>query len=135
MKLMKLRNLRTLTTLVVLLVVATAPAAFGKPSHDVFETKDGWMCEDDGFVPNHCLNIRSQGTTLNIKVFEPDQRGPQESASADPSADSRPCPHDSGGSGPFGTDPTAGDGTWWNYLYGSPDGSTLYVCHHSGVQP
>ena len=113
----------------VLMVMATVAVA--KPSEEAFKANDAWLCEDDGFVENHCLQINGKGKTLNIKVF--DSRGPQESASADPKADNRPCPHDSGGSGPFGTDPTAGDGTWWDYLYGSAEGP-LYVCHHSGQQ-
>jgi hypothetical protein len=119
------------TTIAVLtaLMMVMATAAVGKMSIDDFD-KDGWACGPD-FVANHCLNTNSKGRTLNIKVFDP--RGPQESASADPKADSRPCPHDAGGSGPFGADPTAGDGTWWDYLYGS-DMGPLYVCHHSGQQ-
>lgn len=125
----KKRLVMALTMAATILVVA-APAAMGGPSEEAFKANDAWLCEDDGFVENHCLNINSQGKVLNILVFDP--RGPQESASADPRADSWPCPHDSGGTGPYGTDPTGGDGTWWNYLYGS--GDALYVCHHSGQQ-
>lgn len=138
----------TIAALTALMMIAAIPAAFAKgPPESVFEEKGvvvgetfqgTWMCEDDGFVGNHCLNAKSKGKTLNIKVFDP--RGPQESASADPAADSRPCPHDDGGSGPFGTDPEGGDGTWWNYMYddipndgNDPDGP-LYVCHHNGSQ-
>ena len=128
---MKTRSLAMVLTVVALMVMAAAPAAMGDPSEDSFKASDAWFCEDDGFVENHCLSINSQGNTLNIKVFDP--RGPQESATTDPSADSRPCPQDSGGSGPFGTDPTVGDGTWWYYLYGSSAGP-LYVCHLSGQQ-
>lgn len=125
------RKLATVLTVVAVMMGAVVPAAFGSPSEESFKANDAWLCEDDGFVENHCLSVNSNGNTLNIKVF--DERGPQESASADPDADTRPCPHDSGGSGPFGTDPTAGDGTWWDYLYGSASGP-LYVCHHSGQQ-
>lgn len=126
------RRFAILLTILATMTVVAAPAAMGGPSEENFKANDAWLCEDDGFVENHCLSINSQGNVLNIKVFDP--RGPQESASADPSADSRPCPHDSGGSGPFGTDPTGGDGTWWNFLYGNPSGDPLYVCHHSGQQ-
>lgn len=111
-------------TVMAMVIGVMAPAAFGTPSQEVFEAKDGWLCEGDGFVPNHCLNVKSQGKTLNIKVFEPDPRGPQESASTDPKADNRPCPHDSGADS---------DGTWWEFTddFG---GKSLYVCHHSGQQ-
>lgn len=34
--------------------------------------------------------------TPGQEVFEPDPRGPQESASVDPGFDDRPCPHDAG---------------------------------------
>lgn len=128
---MRTPNLSMVLTVVALMVVVVAPAAMGEVPEEAFKANDAWLCEDDGFVENHCLNINSRGNTLNIKVF--DARGPQESASADPSADSRPCPHDNGGIGPYGTDPTAGDGTWWDFLYGSSTGP-LYVCHHSGQQ-
>ena len=114
--------------IVVLAAMATAialmaPAALAAPPESVFEDKDGWVCEGDGFVGNHCLNTKSNGKTLNIKVFPPDNRGPQESASTDPKADRRPCPHDSG----------SDDGTWWVFT-DDFDGETLYVCHHSGSQ-
>lgn len=128
---MKTRKLATVLAAAAVMMATLAPAALGSPSEEGFKANDAWLCEDDGFVENHCLNLNSNGNTLNIMVF--DDRGPQESASADPNADSRPCPHDGGGSGPFGADPTAGDGTWWDYLYGSSDGP-LYVCHHSGQQ-
>lgn len=131
---MKKQRLILVLTVVALMVALMAPAAFALPDIEEFD-KEGWICGvEEGFVANHCLNVSSNGKTLNIKVFEPDPRGPQESASTDPKADGRPCPNDAGGSGPFGADPTAGDGTWWDYLWGSPDGSALYVCHHSGQQ-
>ena len=127
-----------IATLTALIVVLGAAVAVGQPSEEAFKANDAWICEDDGFVENHCLNANSMGKTLNIKVFDP--RGPQESASADPAADSRPCPHDAGGSGPYGTDPEGGDGTWWNYMYddnpgdGDDPAGPLYVCHHNGSQ-
>lgn len=97
------------------------PSAFGTPAYDVFDAKEGWICGSaEGLVDNHCLNVTSNGKTWNIKVLEPDPRGPQESASTDPSADARPCPHDPS------ADP---DGTWWEFAPG------LWVCHHSGTQP
>ena len=100
--------------------VATASPALAKPSFETFDKKVGWICgEAEGLVDNHCLNVRSQGKVWNIKVFSPDPRGPQESASTDPKFDERPCPHDSG----------SDDGTWWEFAPG------LWVCHHSGVQP
>lgn len=126
------RTKLTFLTMATVLVVSAAPAAIGMPSEGTIESNDAWLCEGDGFVPNHCLNINSQGKVLNLLVF--DDRGPQESATTNPAADDWPCPHDSGDSGPFGTDPEGGDGTWWNYLYGSSDGQPLYVCHHSGQQ-
>jgi hypothetical protein len=101
-------------------VLVIASAAIADPSYDIFDAKDGWICgADEGLVDNHCLNTNANGTTLNIKVFDPDPRGPQESASFDTRADHRPCPHDSG----------SDDGTWWEFADG------LYVCHHSGIQP
>lgn len=129
-----MRRIATITAVVLALAMMTASVAVAGGPNDIDKfDKEGWICGED-FVPNHCLNVNSKGKTLNIKVFPPDERGPQESGTTDPRADSRPCPHDAGGSGPFGTDPTAGDGTWWDYLYGSPDGAALYVCHHSGQQ-
>ncbi len=124
------KRMATVLAVTAAMMTVAVPAAFGGPPEEVFKASDAWLCEDDGFVENHCLKIDTHGKVLNIKVF--DERGPQESASTDPAADSRPCPHDPGGTGPFGTDPTGGDGTWWNYLYGS--GQALYVCHHNGSQ-
>ena len=117
---------RWLIVVGVLAALALAmPAALAAPSFERFDEKDGWICgEDEGLVDNHCLNIRSKGSVLNIKVFQPDPRGPQESASTEVRFDARPCPHDGD------ADP---DGTWWNFT-GDPE-SPLYVCHHSGVQP
>jgi hypothetical protein len=105
-------------TLGVLLLMA--PMALADPSIDTFDAKEGWICgAAEGLVDNHCMNVRSNGTARNIKVFDPDPRGPQESASFDAKFDVRPCPHDRG----------SDDGTWWEFADG------LYVCHHSGTQP
>lgn len=123
-----MRRLNVTLTAVAVLVSLLAPAALAAPSEEKFEANDAaWQCEGDGFVENHCVAVNAQGKVLNIKVF--DSRGPQESASSDLKADSRPCPHDAGG----GSDPNAGDGTWWDYLYGQ-EGGPLFVCHHSGQQ-
>lgn len=89
---MKARKLALVLTAVTLLSAMAAPAALGSPSEEGFKANDAWLCEDDGFVENHCLSVNSIGNTLNIKVF--DDRGPQESASADPEADSRPSQGD-----------------------------------------
>src|SRR5687768_10960970 len=109
---------RTLTILGIAIacVLATGPAAFAEPNPDTFDDNPAWACESEaGLPPNHCINAKSNGDTLNLKVFEPDPRGPQESASVNPKADARPCPHDPD------ADP---DGTWWEAAPG------LYVCHH-----
>lgn len=97
------------------MVVAAGPA-MASPPQDVFDTNNGtWACASEGGLPPaHCINVRSQGNTGVIKVFEPDARWPQESISFDPKSDSRPCPHD----------PAATDGTWWSPAPG------LWVCHH-----
>jgi hypothetical protein len=107
-------------SIAIALTLVISTAALAKPSFEKFAERDTWQCgTDEGFVDNHCLNVRAEGNVLNIKVFEPDPRGPQESASLDARFDDRPCPHDGGSS----------DGTWWEYAPG------LYVCHHSGIQP
>lgn len=102
----------------VLGVTAGAVSAEGPPE-EVFADNDGtWLCHEDPgseLPPHHCLNARSQGDTLVLHVFAPDPRWPQESASFDPKADTRPCPHDPD------ADP---DGTWWEV------GDGLYACHH-----
>lgn len=94
-------------------VGGTAAAA---PPQDVFDANNNtWACEAEGQLPpSHCLNVQSQGNTGIIKVFEPDERWPQESISFDPKSDTRPCPHD----------PAATDGTWWTPFAGA------WVCHH-----
>lgn len=110
----------SIVALALAVVLLTAPTALADPSIDTFDAKDGWICgADEGLVDNHCMNVRSRGKALNIKVFSPDPRGPQESASFAETFDDRPCPHDSG----------SDDGTWWEFAEG------LYVCHHSGTQP
>ena len=102
-------------TLVGTLVAAAGPVA-ASPNQDVFDANDNtWACEaEGGLPPSHCVNVRSNGNTGVIKVFEPDTRWPQESISFDPKSDSRPCPHD----------PAATDGTWWTPFAGA------WVCHH-----
>jgi hypothetical protein len=126
-----MRKTSIVMAIVMALTVMTASVALAGGPNDIEKfDKDGWACgEAEGFPENHCLNVNSKGKTLNIKVFLPDARGPQESGTTDPKADTRPCPHDAGG----GADPTAGDGTWWDFLYGAA-GGPLYVCHHSGQQ-
>ena len=90
------------------------------PPKAPFENNDNsWLCEGDGFVPNHCINTRSQGRVGNIMVFDPDPRGPQESVSTDPKFDDLPCNHDGNADS---------DGTWWEIIEG------LFVCHHNGSQ-
>jgi len=96
---------------------AIVPVANASPNPETFDANPAWFCQSEGapLPPNHCLNTKSSGDTLNLKVLEPDPRGPQESASFNPKADARPCPHDPD------ADP---DGTWWEAAPG------LYVCHH-----
>lgn len=90
------------------------------PPKDSFENNDNaWFCEGDGFVADHCINARSQGTVGNIMVFQPDPRGPQESVSSDPKFDNVPCNHDGNADS---------DGSWWEIVEG------LFVCHHNGSQ-
>jgi hypothetical protein len=101
------------SVLVGMVMLSPGVASAAGPNQDVFERNSAWSCE--GLPPNHCINVRGQGDTGVILVFEPDPRGPQESFSFNPKADSRPCPHD----------PDAEDGTWWEV---GPDGP--YVCHH-----
>jgi hypothetical protein len=92
-------------------------AAAGGPKQDRFEQNSAWACESAADLPpNHCINVKGKGDTGVLLVFEPDPRGPQESISWNPKADSRPCPHDAD------ADP---DGTWWQVF---PEGP--YVCHH-----
>lgn len=101
------------------MLVLGATAATAAPPQEVFDANDAtWACEAEaGIPPAHCINIRSQGNTGIILVFEPDPRGPQESISFDPSSDTRPCPHD----------PGSDDGTWWSV---SPENAGPWVCHH-----
>jgi hypothetical protein len=91
-------------------------AAVASPDQEVFDKNDtAWACEaEGGLPPAHCINVQSEGNTGVIKVFEPDERWPQESISFDPKSDTRPCPHD----------PDATDGTWWSPFSGA------WVCHH-----
>ena len=109
------------TTLLVTAAIAglvwTSGPALASPPTEPFEGNDAvWGCGPAaGVPPHHCINLKSQGTTGLIKVFEPDARWPQESVSTDPASDLRPCPHDPD------ADP---DGTWWSPVPG------LWVCHH-----
>lgn len=98
-------------------LVALGSGAYASPPQDTFASSKAWACESAaGLPPAHCVNVKSQGDTGVIHVFEPDSRWPQESFSTNPAADLRPCPHDPN------ADP---DGTWWEV------GDTgLYVCHH-----
>ena len=107
------RNKLTVVVLTMAFATLSAPAQ-AAPDYDTFDAKDGWICgAEEGLVDGHCLNVKSKGKTWNIKVFE-EGLGPQESASTDPKADLRPCPHD----------PSSPDGTWWEFAPG------LWVCHH-----
>jgi hypothetical protein len=98
--------------------IGVGGVAHASPPQDPFDSNDGvWGCFGDPGVelpPAHCVNAKSQGNTLVIKVFEPDPRWPQEGISFDPKSDTRPCPHD----------PDATDGTWWSPFEGA------WVCHH-----
>ncbi len=105
---------RPIVVLLAMALTALAAPAQATPGYDTFDAKDGWICgAEEGLVEGHCLNVKSKAKTWNIKVFE-DDRGPQESASTDAKADSRPCPRD----------PSSPDGTWWEFAPG------LWVCHH-----
>jgi hypothetical protein len=104
-------------TLGLLAVTAMAADAAGPPK-EVIQQTNAWGCEGEaGLPPDHCINIRSQGDTGVILVFDPDPRWPQESISFNPASDSRPCPHD----------PGSPDGTWWSV---SDDNQGPWVCHH-----
>lgn len=115
---MRTRRITMVLTVVALMMAVAAPAAMAGPPEAVFEANDDvWQCEGDGFpVKGHCMNIKGQGSTGVILVFE-DGFGPQESFSTNPQADRRACPHDPD------ADP---DGTWWDA--DSPNG--FFVCHH-----
>ena len=98
---------------------ANSAESSGPPKEPFENNNNAWLCEGDGFVDNHCINIQGQGTVGNIMVFDPDPRGPQEGVSSDPRFDDRPCNHD---------DNADSDGTWWEIVEG------LFVCHHNGSQ-
>ena len=110
-----------------LIVVAVGLLLFGAgaggaqaagPDPVKFDNNQAWLCgAEAGLPPFHCVNASfGNGNTSLILVTNGDARWPQESASFDPRADSRPCPHDPA------ADP---DGTWWQPFPGGP-----YVCHH-----
>ena len=113
---MKRTTTTVATTLAALLLPAGAALAVG-PDQDVIEATPAFACGplDAPAPPLHCVNVRSQGDTGLILVFEPDPRGPQEGISFNPRADDRPCPHD----------PDSPDGTWWQ-----PTDDPFWVCHH-----
>lgn len=98
-------------------VASPAVASAGGPSPEAFEDNPTFLCGplEGGVPPNHCINSKGKGSTGVILVFAPDPRGPQESYSTNPQADTRPCPHD---------DDADPDGTWWAPVEG------FYVCHH-----
>lgn len=86
-----------------------------------------WGCGSAvGLPAGHCIspgtvenfgNIVDKGLTFQLLVFDVDgDFVTAESATFNPLADSRPCPHDS--------DPRNTDGTYWEFVPG------LYVCHH-----
>jgi hypothetical protein len=112
---MRTRRITMVLTVVALMMAVAAPAALAGPPEAVFEANDAvWACgPGEGLPPGHCMNIKGQGSTGLILVFEAGF-GPQESFSTSPQADGRACPHDEAST----------DGTWWEAL---PD---FWVCHH-----
>lgn len=108
-----------------MLVMATAaPALSGEQST---KQEAGWGCAGDvGLPAGHCISpgtvksfprIVDRGQTFQLQVFDADGDFlTAELATFNPSADSRPCPHD--------TDPRNTDGTFWEFAPG------LHVCHH-----
>lgn len=90
------------------------------PDAALFDDNTAWRCGAEAGLPAyHCVNASfGKGNTSLILVTNGDVRWPQESASWDSKADSRPCPHD-----PVAL---AQDGTWWQ----PPVPGAPYVCHH-----
>ena len=114
------RLLTGLATTAALVAASAAPALAG-PDVDTIRDTSAFTCWDEGgpVPPNHCINTSSKGKVGVILVFPPDDRGPAEGISFDPSFADRPCPHD----------PDAVDGTWWQPM--GPDGPMpFWVCHH-----
>ena len=121
-----MRRMAVVLGLVVGLVGAFALAgSAGGPTQAGLEAA-GWACSPVGDLPpGHCISPgtgmnAAQGnfrTSWNIMVFNEDGsfRG-AETATTNPRANGRPCPH--------------GDiGVWWSPGDG-PTGVPLYVCHH-----
>lgn len=105
-----IRRVLVPAALAALMVLGTAVGAVAAPRQSTIEATKAFACE--GLPAAHCMNVKSNGNTGLILVFDP--RGPNEGMSMDPKSDSRPCPHD----------PAAdADGTWWEALPG------LWVCH------
>lgn len=115
----------TVVLAVMVMTAAMAPAALASDQSDKVDV--GWGCaEAVGLPPGHCISpgtvknfgkIVAKGGTFQLLVF--DETGgflASEIATFNPSADDRPCPHD--------TDPRNTDGTYWEFVPG------LYVCHH-----
>lgn len=123
---MRVKLIGALAAVALGLATYASGSASAAPPPDVFNDtdNDAWLCfgEPEAPVPpNHCINAKSQGNTGNIKVLEPDTRGPQEGISFDPKADDRPCPHDD----------FDGDRTWWT----PPEQEGFWVCHHKPPTP
>lgn len=99
-----------------LLGAGASSAQAAGPDPVKFDNNQAWLCgAEAGLPPFHCVNASAgKSNTWLILVTNGDARWPQESASFNPRADSRPCPHD----------PAATDGTWWSPIPG------VYVCHH-----
>jgi hypothetical protein len=94
-------------------LIIPAQAAFAGPAEDTIGQTEAFNC-DAGLPPGHCINVKSQGNTGVILVFEEDGFR-QEGISFNPKADARPCRHDD----------EATDETWWSPMPGT------YVCHHT----
>ena len=68
---MRTRRISMVLTVVALTMAVAAPAALAGPTESVFEANDAvWNCAGDGFVEGHCMNLKGQGSTGNILVFE-----------------------------------------------------------------
>ncbi len=108
-----------------LLLAVAVTASVAAASDQSKKVAAGWKCGADGGLPDgHCINPGTPGgATFVILVFdELGNRVATESATFQPSADGRPCPHD----------PESPDGTWW-HPEGTPEG--FFVCHHQNPEP